>query len=144
MNNISFFKKLKLFFFYFKSIKGEREKLYNDFFLRIDKVGRMYTVLNIPPEVFDEPYNIRKSDIDLIATNYINKYVSDLTDFLNTKGLVELYRVYDVKKVDKYGYLIILGFSLFQSDVLAKNIMFKLTPTLLVLLSLIFLYFKLF
>lgn len=144
MNNISFFKKLKLFFFYFKSIKEEKEELYNNFFLRIDKVGRMYTVLNIPPEVFDEPYNIRKSDIDLIATNYINKYVSDLTDFLNKKGLVELYRVYDVKKVDKYSYLIVLGFSLFKSDVLAKNIIFKLMPTLLVLLSLIFLYFKLF
>ena len=39
--------------------------------MRIDNADRLYTVLNIPTNLVEEPYNLRKDDIDKIAQNYI-------------------------------------------------------------------------
>ena len=85
------------------------------FNIRIDSILRFYTVLNVPNEVMEEPYNLRKSDIDTISRNYIKEYNFQLSQFLNSKGLTELYDLYDMDKVDKYSYLLVFGFSLFNT-----------------------------
>jgi hypothetical protein len=114
--NISLLKKIKLFSQFKKTIKINSVELENKFNLRIDSANRLYTVINVPPELIGEAYNIKKSDIDRIADNFIREYSKELAVFLNSKDLNELYEFYDLKKVDKYSYLVVVGFSFFRSD----------------------------
>jgi hypothetical protein len=122
MKNISFWKKVKLFFFYKKTVKNLETQLEAQFNIRIDRASRMYTVLNIPEEIFGENFSVRTADINAISQNFIKDYSTELSNFLNQKGLSELYDFYDIKKVDKYSYLIVYGFSLFKSNNLYMNL----------------------
>lgn len=126
---MSIFKDIRLFFTYSKIIKKNRVNLESQFNIRIDSADRMYTVINIPNNLFEEPYNLRKGDIDLIAENYIKDYVGRLSEYLNQVGLVELYDFYEpVKKVDKFSYLIVLGYKQLDSVELNKIIYRILIP----------------
>lgn len=116
------FRKISLFFTYKKIIKNIQTELELDFSARIDSIGRIYTVLNIPFEIFEEPYNLRKSDIDNLSKTYINEFRRRFSDFLISKGLMELFDLYEVKKVDKYSYLLVFGFSLVNTKKLANNL----------------------
>jgi len=110
--------------------------------MRVDKANRLYTVLNIPQDMVGEPYNIKKSDIDIISEKFVKEFISSLSIFLDSKNMRELYKVYEVKKVDKFSYLIVIGFSLFQSNKYYDNLYYKVIPTLTIIsiiISLIFL-----
>jgi hypothetical protein len=65
----------------------------------------------------------------MIAENSIKEYTSDLSKFLNANGLQELYSFYEIKKVDKYSYLVVLGFSLFKSNEYYDTIRYRILPT---------------
>jgi len=122
MNNISFWKKIKLFLLYKKTIKNYETQLQAQFNIRIDKASRMYTVLNIPDDIFGENFSVRTADINMISQNFIKDYTNSLSTFLNSKGLSELYDFYDIRKVDKYSYLIVYGFALFKSNNFIMNL----------------------
>lgn len=138
---ISIFKKIKIFKFFKNTVKLNKNELKYRFNIRIDNASRLYTVLNIPEEFIGEPYNIRKSDIDKIAENFIKEYSIEVANFLDSKGLRELYEFYKIDKVGKYSYLIVIGFSLFRSNEYYNNIYYKLIPSIviLIILALIFL-----
>jgi hypothetical protein len=141
--NISLWKKIKLFNSYKKIVKENKVELENKFGIRIDNAFRMYTVLNIPEELIGESYSLKKSDIDSISQNFIKEYGTELADFLNKKGFNELYEYYEIKKVDRYSYLLVYGFSLFKSNKFYNNLYWMVIPisavTLLTTLFLIFL-----
>ena len=127
-NNISIFKKIRLFSLYKKTVKQNSLELESSFGLRIDKAERLYTVLNIPEEIIGDAFSLKKIDIDRISENYIKEYTSEVTRFLNTKGLVELFGLYEVKKVDKYSYLIVIGYSLFKSNEYYNKLYWRVYP----------------
>ena len=129
MTNISFFKKLSLFFFYKKTLKQNKVRLERELNIRFDSAYRLYTVLNIPEELYGE-FNLKKSDIDKISENYIREYSFEVSKFLKSIGLNELFESYEIRKVDKYSYLIVIGFSLFRSNVFYNNLYYKLLPFL--------------
>lgn len=136
---------LKLFFSYKRIIKKNRVRLQSDFNMRIDRADRIYTVLNIPTDLFEEPYNLRKEDIDSIAQKYIKDYISELSKFLNSIGLSELYDFYEpVKKVDKYSYLVVIGFRQLDSVDINRIIYRIIIPTLLGISFLSFLIYMIF
>ena len=133
MKNYGMFKKLKVFLNYRRTIKNIEENLGRELNARVDNAYRIYTVVNVPVEVFEEPYNFRKSDIDKISEKYIKEYFSKLSELLNKNGLIEMYNVYDIEKVDKYSYLTIVGFSLFRTDKLFTKILLRWIPISLLL-----------
>lgn len=118
------FKSLFLFNFYRKKINKLSSELRVKYNIRIDNIFRLYTVLNIPEDVVEVPYNLRKSDIDNISRTFISDYNISLSQFLNSNGLTELYKVYDMKKVDKYSYLLIYGYSLFNTKKVFTRLIF--------------------
>jgi hypothetical protein len=142
MKDISFFKKIKLFSAYRKVVSKNRSELSAKFGLRVDNAYRLYTVLNIPEDLIGEAYSLKKSDIDKISENYIKEYSSELSKFLNSKGLKELYDYYQVDKVGKYNYLLVFGFSLFRSNKFYNDIYYKVIPTTVLLSILLILIFK--
>lgn len=127
-NNIFILKKLKLFSLYKKVLKENRDEIEQSFGLRIDKAKRMYTVLNIPEEIIGDAFSLKKSDIDRISENYIKEYSSEITRFLTLKGLGELLTFYEVRKVDKYSYLVVIGFSLFRSNEYYDKLYWRVYP----------------
>ena len=143
MKRISFYKKLKFFFFYKKVLKKQKEDLERNLNIRLDDAYRMYTVLNIPENIIGDSYILKKSDRDVIIQEYIKEYTSTLSKYLNNNGLNELYSTYDIKKVDKYSYLIVIGYSLLQSDKLYDRLYYRVIPIIsLLLISVIYFTLK--
>lgn len=142
-NKLSLRKKLKLFREFKRTLQLNSIEIEQSFEARIDKAYRIYKVVNIPVEAIGEPYNLRKSDIDKIAENYIKEYTMAISKYLDTKGLKEMYNFYDIKKVDKYSYLIVIGFSIindtFRSDRYLTRVRYAtISSILLVLLASLF------
>ena len=133
MNKISFFKKIQLFLSYRKIVNQNKVDLEKNLNIRVDNAYRLYTVLNVPEELIGEAYSLKKADIDRISETYIREYSGEVARFLTSKGLVELFRSYEIKKVDKYSYLIVIGFSLFQSNEFYNNLYYKFIPLLTIL-----------
>lgn len=122
-------KDIKLYFSYKKILRKIRVDLEAKFNVRIDSADRMYTVVNIPPNLFEEPYNIRKGDIDAIAQSYMKDYIGSLSDFLNSSGLSEIYDFYEpIKKVEKYSYLVVLGYNRINSVDLNRLVYRRFLP----------------
>ena len=144
MKNISFFKKLKLFFLYRKTIKQLRPELGKIFNARIDNAYRIYTVINVTDELItDDNYSLDSKYLESVTQKTLKTYTNNLTGYLNSKGLNELYEFYNIEVVDQYSYLVIYGFSLFKSDIFYKRLYRAIpiiigTATLAILLRLIF------
>ena len=126
--NIGFIKKLRLFLFYRKTVKRFEKQLDQNFNIRLDSAYRMYTVLNIPEEVIGEAFSMKKSDIDRISENYTREYIAELSRFLSQNGLSELTEVYEIKKVDKFSYLAVVGFSIFRTNEFYNKLYLRYIP----------------
>ena len=133
MNKISLFKKFKLFREFKQKIKNSKAELERSLNIRIDNSYRMYTVLNIPEELIGEAYSLKKSDIDKISENFTREFTIEVSKFLDTKGLKELYEIYEIRKVDKYSYLIVIGYSLFKSNKYYDRLYYRVIPASIIL-----------
>lgn len=127
-NKISLWKKIKLFNQFKRTIKYCENELISKYNVRTDWSTRLYTVINLPENLIGEAYSLKKSDIDKISENFLREYTFELSKFLDEKQLKELYRIYEIKKVDKYSYLIVIGFSLLQSNKYYNNLYYKILP----------------
>lgn len=143
MVNVSITRKISIFLQYRKTLRSLRNELLGRFNIRVDSADRMYTVINIPEEIIGEPYNIRKSDIDKISEKYIKEYTAELAAYLNANGMGELFSFYELKKVDKYSYLIVIGYSMFRSNEFYNRIYYAYLPILVGLCAGIAIYFGL-
>ena len=103
------------------------------FNIRVDNSYRMYTVLNIPEDLIGEAYSLKKSDIDKISENFTREFTIEVSKFLDTKGLKELYEIYEIRKVDKYSYLIVIGYSLFKSNKYYDRLYYRVIPVSIIL-----------
>jgi hypothetical protein len=143
MRKISFFKRIKLFRFFKDVVKSNRNELEQKFGIRVDRAYRLYTVLNVPEEVIGEAYVLKKSDVDRIGEAYIKEFSRELGEYLNTKGLNELYDYYSLNKVDKYSWHLVMGFSLFRSNEWYDKLYFRYIPivSLISLITGLLIYF---
>jgi len=142
MRRISFFKKIQLFLYYRRIVKQNQVLLEQDLNIRIDDAYRLYTVLNVPEELIGEAFSIKKSDIDKISESYIREYTMVVAKFLNSIGLSELFQSYEVKKVDKLSYLVVIGFSLFKTNKFYDNLYYRFIPISLLLIIVSYFLFK--
>jgi hypothetical protein len=146
-NKISLLKKLRIFRDFKKVLKLNRTELQEVFGARVDNAYRIYNVINIPVEEIGEPYNLRKSDIDLIAEKSVRDYSSNISKYLDSKGLQEMYDFYEIKKVDKYSYLIVIGFSLpneaFRSNIYYNRLYYRFVPAVSIVSLILLLIFLL-
>ena len=132
-SKISLYKKIKIFREFKKILILNKTEIEQVFGARIDNAYRIYNVLNIPLEIIGEPYNLRKSDLDKLAETSIKEYTNKISEYLDSKNLREMYDFYQIQQVDKYSYLVDLGFSLpndtFRSNKYYDNIRYRLIPT---------------
>jgi tRNA U38,U39,U40 pseudouridine synthase TruA len=141
MKKVSLFKKMKLYFEFRKVLIKNKAELEEKFNARIDGVSRIYTVLNIPTDLIEEPYNVRKQDIDNLSKQFIRKYSQEISKYLDSIGAIELYDFYQIEKVDKYSYLVVFGFSLFNTDKFARKLLFRYLPMLIITFIILYILF---
>ena len=135
---MNIFKRIELFFTYRKLILNLEKDLEINYNYRIDNIYRFYTVLNIPEEIFEDPYNFRTSDINMIARNFIADYRVQFQQYLMSNGLMELFKLYEIKKVDKYSYLLVYGFSMIDTKkFVSKTLIWFFTLIFILIFSLI-------
>lgn len=139
--NLSYFKKIKLFFFFRKVIKENRNTLQNTYGIRVDKASRLYTVLNIPETIIGEAYTLKSSDINRISESYTKEFSRELGTYLNGLGLGELYEFYKIERVDKFSWLLVIGFSLFISTEFYNKLFWRWIPISLGLIITLLLIF---
>lgn len=132
------FKKISLFWNYRRAIIDSKTILSERFNIRVDGAQRLYTVINIPEELVGESYSLITSDINRISENYVRGYNEELSKFLNSKNLNELYEIYEIKKVDKFSYLLVIGFRLFKSQRFYNTIYYVVIPAISLILGILF------
>ena len=132
---MNIFNKIRLFRSYRRSLRENYVRLTGDFNIKIDRASRLYTIINIPEDLFEDAYNIRKQDIEAISQTYVKDYINKLSDYLNSIGLSEIYDFYEpVKRVDKYSYLVVIGFKPFNSVKYNTIIYLRLIPIGIIIL----------
>lgn len=108
MKKIPLFKKLKLYNQYRKIIRDNREILSGPTLnLRVDRVYRLYTVINMPDDV--------KTYGKSLTEKYLKEYISSVDSKFNEIGLGELVGIIDMNKIDETNYLVVFGFSLMDT-----------------------------
>jgi hypothetical protein len=125
---ISLRRKYQLYKIYRKAVLSRQDELASEYGLRVDFVNRLYTVLNIPKELIEEPYDLRKADIEMLSQRYIKEYITYVGQYLDSNDLKELYSIYEVKKIGKFSFLVVFGFSQFNTDKVAKNLYYRALP----------------
>jgi hypothetical protein len=127
---LSIWRKLNLYYQYRKTILNKKDILQENGF-RIDRVKRIYTVVNVPEQLFEGGYDLRTADINRVSKTYLTEAIRNISKTLNMLELNELYKIYDTQKVDKFSYLIIFGFSLFDTKKIADFFYFRVLPFLI-------------
>ena len=138
---ISTWRKFKLYLQYRKSLMLNKAML-ESLDLRIDRVKRIYTVVNVPETLFDDVYGMKTSDINRVSQSYMTDKIREISRVLNNAQLSELYKLYETRKVDRYSYLLVIGFSLFDTKKVADRFWYGILPAAIILgvISLFILY----
>ena len=137
--SLGIIKKFKLLFTYIKIILNNKSVLNESYKIRYDYIFRLYTIINIPTDLIPEAYDLKKSNIDKLSQSYVSDFMVNISSLLNKIGLIELYVVYDLKKVDKYSYLVVIGFKFLKLEKLFRNLLILIT----ILLSTLIIYLNL-
>ena len=125
--SLNIIKKFRLLFTYIKIIINNKSVLNESYKIRYDYIFRLYTIINIPTDLIPEAYDLKKSDIDKLSQSYVSDFMVNISSLLNKIGLIELYVVYDLKKVDKYSYLVVIGFKFLKLEKLFRNLLILIT-----------------
>lgn len=97
------FKKIRNYFSYRSIVMEHEDEMASpQFALRVDLLGRMYTVINIPPDLV----NYSKDMVETV----IKQYISNTSSYLYGIGLMELVSVYAVQKLNEANYLVVFGY----------------------------------
>lgn len=110
MEELSLIRKIILFRYYLSLIKKNKKTITskeNGLNLRVDRTGRIYTVLNCPEDV-------KKYGLNL-AQKYIGEYIKDVDKLIVNLNMSEYVGVREIKQLNELDYLIILGYQGFDN-----------------------------
>lgn len=130
---MNLFKKFKLYRHYRKLIKNNIDTLqtpkYN---LRTDYVNRLYTVVNLPPDV--------KTYGNQLAQRHISEYIAEVDKLFQQIGISEYVGILDIKQETELDYVIVFGFKFIDTAKVANRLLITLisVPIIWLLISLIF------
>ena len=131
MKNISLLMKVIHYFTFSQELDKIKNELLIKFNAKVDKISRIYTVLNIDPKITTPDV------IDETVKDYLKK----MTAFLDSKNLRELVTVYDIKSLDNENHLVVLGYALFNTKKIANNLV-KVITSIIIIVCLCFLKIK--
>ena len=101
------FKKYRLYKLYKSIIKKHEKELLEKFNIKIDRIGRMYTVVNVPPQLD----TFGPKDGPRITKTLLQNYLNKLDNFLIEIGVKELTKVQELTEIDEMNYLLIIRYN---------------------------------
>lgn len=113
---MNIFKRIQLFFTYRKIINSIKDKLLVENNLRIDRVYRLYTVINMPDDV--ENYGGK------LGKKYVEEYLRNIDQIFVGYGLYELVGILDLKKLEGNNVLVVIGFKFLNTQRIANYLLF--------------------
>lgn len=134
---MNIFKRLKLYYFYHNTIMNNKDIL-NELGYSIDWFGKIGKMVKIPEGKIPADFLTRTKDIDMFAKSEVNNEMKVIRSFLTEIGLMELVKVYKVKRVERFTSEMQLGFSLINTNIFGKGVLYS-TISLIALTLLIFL-----
>jgi len=117
MENLGLLKKIILFREYLLLVRKNKKIITdktNGLNLRIDRSGRIYSVLNCPEDV-------KKYGMNLAQT-YIKEYIEKVDSLVVELNMSEYIGVREIKQINELDYLVILGFQGFDNRVFFNSI----------------------
>lgn len=121
---MNIFKRLKLYYTYYKTIKDNSDNLKNLGY-SIDWFGRIGKIVSIKRDKIPSEYLTRTQDIENFSKTEVQNEFKKINLFFNNIGLFELTKVYKTKKYDKYSYEVQIGFSLINTNILGKGLIYS-------------------
>lgn len=107
MRRISLYRKIKLYRQYLKFIKKSLPEMNKKGLnLRVDLIGRLYTVVNLSEDSKNYGPKLREK--------YITDYIKECDNVFNANGVGELVGIYDIRKLNELNYLVIFSYSQFN------------------------------
>jgi hypothetical protein len=100
---LKFYKDIKTFLYYKDVVKKHEQDLSAKFNLRVDMLGRLYTVFSIQPADY-------KSYGDALLESEMKKYISSIDKYLIKLNLAELYGLASQEKLADNNYKIVIRF----------------------------------
>lgn len=111
------FKKIRLYKAYRKIVKEKEQELLSKFNVRVDKLGRLYTVINVPPQAD----TFGPTDGPRITKALLQNWLNKLDNYLIEIGVKEFTAVQELKEIDEMNYLLIIKFKLLNVSKIANN-----------------------
>ena len=109
------FKKIRLYNLYRTILKENEQDLLDKFKIKIDRVGRMYTVINLPAHV--DTYGPK--DGPRLTQALLQKWLNNLDNYLIQIQVKELTKVETVTEIDEMNYLLVIRYSFINVPQLA-------------------------
>lgn len=101
------FKKYRLYKLYRSLIKKHEQEFLEKFNIKIDRIGRLYTVVNVPPQLD----TFGPKDGPRITKTLLQNYLNKLDNFLIEIGVKELTKVQELTEIDEMNYLLIIRYN---------------------------------
>jgi hypothetical protein len=111
MEDLSIFKKYKLFRYFKKLLKDNKEIISNKkngLNLRIDKAQRIYTVINCSPDVAKYGKNLAEKEI--------KEYVTRAEKLFINIGILEYVGIRDIQQISELDFLVVFGYKGFNTS----------------------------
>jgi len=111
MEELSIFKKYKLFRYFKKLLKDNKEIISNKkngLNLRIDKAQRIYTVINCSPDVAKYGKNLAEKEI--------KEYVTRAEKLFIDIGILEYVGIRDIQQISELDFLVVFGYKGFNTS----------------------------
>lgn len=106
-----FYKKIRLFFDYRKSIKNNKVYLMNKYGLDHNKIYELYTTIILT----DAPAEMKQQYGTALAAYEIKKYISNFNKDLEKLDLDEIITLYEIKRINDDLYGIAFGYKLMKN-----------------------------
>lgn len=114
------FNRFKLYLAYRKFLKENSKELLEIFNLQIDTVDRLYTVINLDPKQVEKYYT------EDLSGPTIREFLGKVDRYMLTKGLIELVGILKIDRIDDFNYLVVLGFTLFDTVTFYKRLIYTI------------------
>jgi|SRR6185369_12226329 len=135
------FKNIKLYRAYRKLVRENEKGLFEKFNLKVDQVGRIYTIIHVAPQA--DTYGPK--DGPRITKSLLQTWLKKLDAYLIEIGLKEYTTVEELTEIDEMNYLFVMKFKFFNAARIATvaSITGAVLGALTILASLIVLMLKL-
>ena len=105
------FKSIRLYRAYRKLLRENEKNLFENFNLKIDQVGRIYTIIHVAPQA--DTYGPK--DGPRITKSLLQTWLKKLDAYLIEIGLKEYTAVQEITEIDEMNYLFVMKFKFFNA-----------------------------